>query len=91
MCLASGSTILDVGANIGAFSVFISRVVPDCTVHAFEPMPDVYGALAANFADQSIRGTANNMGLSVLDCPDNITFTHYPNYPRCSTYNPEDK
>ena len=30
--------IVDAGANIGAFSVFMKRILPNCRIHAFEPV-----------------------------------------------------
>lgn len=32
--------VLDIGANIGIMTVHLSRKLPNCTIHAFEPMPD---------------------------------------------------
>ena len=87
----SGATILDIGANIGAFSVFMQRVVPGCSVLAFEPMPDVFRALQANFALHNIDGSTHRCGLSRVDGPEALTFTHFPMYSRCSTYRPQDK
>ena len=33
-------SILDIGANIGIMTVHLSQHLPNCTIHAFEPMPD---------------------------------------------------
>jgi FkbM family methyltransferase len=35
-----GLTILDLGANCGAFSVWASHRFPGCRIHAYEPHPD---------------------------------------------------
>ncbi|GLF93213.1 FkbM family methyltransferase [Streptomyces yaizuensis] len=40
--------ILDIGANIGVCSLFLTRAHPGATVYAFEPSPDAFTALAAN-------------------------------------------
>ncbi len=40
--------IIDVGANIGGFSVLLSRRYPDRTLYAFEPNPSAQDALAGN-------------------------------------------
>jgi FkbM family methyltransferase len=46
-----GRTVLDVGANIGAHSVDLSRLVgPTGTVHAFEPQRLMFQLLCANVA-----------------------------------------
>lgn len=43
-------TVLDVGANCGAFSVHAARLHPDATVHAFEPGREARGYLTRNVA-----------------------------------------
>ena len=73
-----GDTILDVGANIGMFTLSIALRYPGSQVLAFEPIPDIYEALEAN---ASLYGhLANikvfNMGLS--DAKGETTFTYYP-------------
>lgn len=37
--------IFDIGANIGAASVYLSRKYPDVEVYAFEPVPDNFELL----------------------------------------------
>lgn len=44
-----GFTVLDVGANIGVFTVALARLVtPAGSVHAFEPQSEVFDILASN-------------------------------------------
>lgn len=40
--------MIDAGAHIGADSVEFARLFPDVTVHAFEPIPDLYAKLVRN-------------------------------------------
>jgi FkbM family methyltransferase len=42
------STVLDIGANIGAFSSSIIRKFPDCLITAVEPEPSNFAVLDAN-------------------------------------------
>jgi len=42
------STFLDVGANIGYHALVVARVSSHTTVHAFEPVPSVFGRLTRN-------------------------------------------
>ncbi len=50
------SVVLEVGANIGAHTVFLARqVMPSGMVVAFEPQRIVYQTLCANLALNSIR------------------------------------
>ena len=48
--LAPGSTVLDVGANSGLFSLLAGRRDPTVTVHAIEPVARVFSVLLGNVA-----------------------------------------
>lgn len=55
--ITNGSCILDLGANIGFFSVFFSKLTGSTgTVHSFEPSPEMYRILQKNI---SINGVLN--------------------------------
>ena len=50
-----GMVVLDIGANIGAHTLFFSQAVgPQGTVHAFEPQRLVFQVLAGNMALNSV-------------------------------------
>jgi FkbM family methyltransferase len=54
-----GAVILEVGANIGAHTVFLARAVaPEGRVFAFEPQRLVYQTLCANLALNSITNVS---------------------------------
>lgn len=55
--------ILDIGANEGQFARLARRIWPTALIHSFEPLPDVYSALAERFRDDP-RLTPHNIGLS---------------------------
>jgi FkbM family methyltransferase len=56
--LREGSTVVDVGANIGDLTVPLSRIVGDAgRVYAIESHPDNFNILCANLALNSIRNT----------------------------------
>lgn len=47
--LASSSrNFIDIGANMGWYSINIAKTYPHCTVHAFEPIPKTYQYLIRN-------------------------------------------
>jgi FkbH-like protein/FkbM family methyltransferase len=46
--LPDGATVVDIGANIGMFSLFVLGRSPGARVYAFEPAPAVYELLRAN-------------------------------------------
>lgn len=50
------SCVLDVGANMGWYSILIAKTQPGATVHAFEPLPNTYVALLENVA---LNGVGN--------------------------------
>lgn len=54
--LRPGDVFIDAGANIGLMSLAASEIVgPGGSVHAFEPVPDVYRILETNIALNSRR------------------------------------
>ena len=52
------SVVMDVGANVGAASVFFSLSYPDATVFAFEPAGLPYGLLVSEHRRQANVQTA---------------------------------
>jgi tRNA1(Val) A37 N6-methylase TrmN6 len=43
-----GDTIFDIGANIGWYSIHISKNNPNSTIYSFEPIPETFNQLKAN-------------------------------------------
>lgn len=43
-----GDVIVDAGANIGLFAIYIARQNPKCTVHALKPFAENFNVLEAN-------------------------------------------
>lgn len=76
--LSPRMTVLDVGANIGQYTlVAAGRVGPEGQVHAFEPSPHLAGRLKENLALNGITNVVVNevavsdaVGEAVLSCPD---------------------
>lgn len=68
--------VLDVGANIGLFSLYVHSCSPDCRIYSFEPSPTVCGILRDNMALYRVNGKAYNLGVS--SCEKKATFTFYP-------------
>lgn len=54
-------TILDVGGNIGSFSVYASMLFPDARRIALEPLPATYEVMVQNL--QGFRVECYNMGI----------------------------
>jgi FkbM family methyltransferase len=60
-----GSTVLDVGANVGWYSLNIAKAVPGVRIFAFEPIPDTFKNLCTNIRINGVSNIeAQNFGLS---------------------------
>jgi FkbM family methyltransferase len=60
------SLILDVGANIGAFTLFAAERAPQATIHALEPFPTTFRQLELSVARNSLvqRVTCHPLALA---------------------------
>lgn len=50
-----GDIILDIGANVGVFSILISKLFPDCLIYAIEPIPIIFNFLKQNLELNNIN------------------------------------
>jgi FkbM family methyltransferase len=57
--------VLDVGANVGLFSLFLSSVAPGIRVFAFEPQPETFERLTRNLAENGLEGSITARRLAV--------------------------
>jgi len=73
--LPDRATVVDIGANIGLFSLFVLSRSPNAKIYAFEPAPLVYDLLKANCDAYGSNVEAFNLGVS--DEPKTATFTFY--------------
>ncbi len=74
--LRPGSCVIDVGANIGSFTVFLNVMHPGINVYSFEPVPAVFDYLDKNRKLYGVKGKA--FSLALLDREQDISFTYYP-------------
>lgn len=75
------AVVLDVGANIGLFTLFLNQLGKKLTVHCFEPIPRTFEALKKNIAAHDRLGaTLHNAGAA-----DRDGFTQFTFYPKTST------
>lgn len=60
-----GSTVFDVGASVGWYSLCIATIFPDVQVLAFEPIPSTFATLVANVELNGCPNIAvHNLGFS---------------------------
>lgn len=65
---AACSTIIDIGANIGWYSINFARLPKVKTIYAFEPIPYTYDYLTKHLQMNNItKVLANNYGLSEVE------------------------
>ncbi|TWB12405.1 FkbM family methyltransferase/amino acid adenylation domain-containing protein [Nitrospirillum amazonense] len=77
LTLPPDAVVMDVGANVGFFALWVARRAPGVRLIAFEPIPEVFAKLRANLRIYLAGATAFNLGLS--DAPKATRFTYYPN------------
>jgi FkbM family methyltransferase len=89
--LSDGAVVLDAGANVGLFTLYVKSRFPQARVLAVEPMPATFHALRANLArHECTRVTALRRALGARTEPD-VPFTFYADHPGNSTRYPEQK
>ncbi|MFI2431130.1 FkbM family methyltransferase [Streptomyces sp. NPDC018693] len=82
--------VIDVGANIGLFSLYMKQKYPAARVIAFEPAPENRQALRQNLELHQIDDvTVHPYAVGSEACE--ATFTYYPAMPGNSTLHPEEK
>jgi iturin family lipopeptide synthetase A len=69
-----GDCIIDAGANIGLFTLFMSRLASDLRILSFEPNPAAYACLNANAIACGARVTCFPVGLSRDNTSAEMTF-----------------
>lgn len=63
--LEDKSVILDIGANIGWYSLVMGKKFPNSKIYAFEPLQDIFNYLASHIDINKISNiTAVNLGVS---------------------------
>ncbi|HEX2254141.1 MAG TPA: amino acid adenylation domain-containing protein [Thermoanaerobaculia bacterium] len=77
VALPDGACIFDVGANVGAFTLFAASRCKDPVIHAFEPIPPICDVLRLNAELHGIDARVHACGLG--SAPSSERFTYYPN------------
>jgi FkbH-like protein/FkbM family methyltransferase len=87
--LEEGDTVLDIGANVGLFSLFVQSRCPGARIYAFEPAPPAFDVLRANLAAHAPGAQAFNAGVS--DKAGTATLTVYGKASVFSGFHPEEQ
>ncbi|MEU8609287.1 FkbM family methyltransferase, partial [Actinoplanes sp. NPDC048791] len=89
--LPERATVVDVGANIGLFAVFVKGLFPDARIQAFEPMPEAAAALRDNISLHRLTGIEVEQRALGAIREESVEFTYYPVLPGNSTRYPDEK
>lgn len=73
-----GGVVLDIGANIGLFSLYVSQKFPGACLHCFEPAPHCLERLRFNLA--SLGDAAKIFATALGDTEGQVEFSYYPHY-----------
>lgn len=73
-----GDCILDVGANIGLFTLFAQQVARGTNIYSFEPTPLTFQTLSNNIKLYGSHVKLFNFGIS--DADKQATFTFFPRF-----------
>jgi 31-O-methyltransferase len=66
---APGDVVVDLGANIGIFAVFLQWIAPGIRVHCFEPGPDTRQRLERNIKSNGLEGAVTIHPYAISDGP----------------------
>lgn len=76
--VCAGDTVFDVGANIGAFTLWIyQQCSQDVNIYAFEPIPQIFNILRLNI-ECFDPGRVKGFPLGLFRERKTITFTYFP-------------
>ena len=82
-----GATVVDVGGNIGLFTLFAHYEAADVRVFTFEPAPPMFELLSGNVAEHGVNAELFNIGIS--DREATAEFTFYPRSSGMSSFHPD--
>ncbi|MBD3213105.1 MAG: FkbM family methyltransferase [Candidatus Lokiarchaeota archaeon] len=86
--ISNNDVIVDVGANIGLFSLFALTQALGLSIYAFEPIPQIFEVLEANLKPLESKIMLFNLGLGEEE--KEIKFNYYPKVSGDSTAVPFD-
>jgi FkbH-like protein/FkbM family methyltransferase len=89
--LADGDTVIDIGANIGLFSLFVMSRCRNPAIYAFEPSPRVFDLLQANCAAYGDPARVHAFNRGVSEKKGQAQFTFYEHSSVFSSFHPDER
>lgn len=87
--IRDGDTILDIGANIGLFALFVNRTGARANLFCFEPAPATFAVLERNIARHALRGV-RLFNAGIAGARGEALLQFMPNFTVSSTFRPDD-
>ncbi|MGW2180926.1 FkbM family methyltransferase [Streptomyces sp. NPDC001732] len=87
--IPDGATVVDVGGNIGLFTLFAHYEAKNVRVFTFEPAPPMFELLGQNVAEHGVDARLFNIGIS--DAETEANFTFYPRSSGMSSFHPDEE
>ena len=88
--LADGDTVVDIGANIGLFTLFVLSRCKNPTIFAYEPSPRVFDLLRANCAAYGDPSRIRAFNCGVAEKKGSARFTFYEHSSVFSSFHPDE-
>ncbi|MEV4416038.1 FkbM family methyltransferase [Catellatospora sp. NPDC049609] len=89
--LPDAPVVIDVGANIGLFTIFMKQLRPAASILAFEPISPVFQVLTENVKRSLFHNVALYQYALGSHDEEDVEFTYYPMLPGNSTRFPNEK
>jgi len=81
-----GRVVMDVGANVGEWTLAVLEKRPDIEIHAFEPVPQIYQQLLQNVGDAIQLGNVIPVNCAIAHQEGIRTFFSYETHGAWSTF-----
>jgi len=83
-----GDIVLDVGANIGVFTLFAAK--QGAQVYAYEPVPPTFEVLQDNTCLHHLERVAHTRNIGISDRVEKRLMFHYPSCSVCDSWTAQD-
>lgn len=91
LSIQPGDVVIDIGGNIGLWSLFILEQVPNIRLITVEPIPQIFAALQENLQDyQSPESSITLLNIGLAEQEKKAEFNFYPRLAADSTATPFD-
>lgn len=87
LSLPAKAVVLDIGANLGLFSLWLGRLCPSARILACEPIPEIHTLLALNCRLHGLNAQTLDLGLGAAEAQ--VDFHYHPQATILSSAQPD--